>query len=251
MMFFLGTHEPSWLGRTAVPLFVSARRLRRYRTHPRALGPWSLDSGGFTEVSTYGAWKTPAATYAREAEMWQASIGGLQWAAPQDWMCEPPVLQKTGLSVKVHQERSVDSVIELRTIAPKVPWIPVLQGWEVSDYLRHADAYAARGIDLQSEPVVGVGTVCRRQSTKEGAEIVEAVAGLGIAVHGFGFKRTGLAKVGHLLASADSLAWSLNARRSPPLDGCAHGAKGNGSCANCIRWALQWRDQTLSLLEKP
>lgn len=55
-MFYLGTHQPGWLARLSVPLFVSDRRLRVYVTLPRAVAPWALDSGGFTELSTYGTW---------------------------------------------------------------------------------------------------------------------------------------------------------------------------------------------------
>ena len=37
MLFYLGTHEVSWLRRYSVPLFVSARRLRRIKNPPRAV----------------------------------------------------------------------------------------------------------------------------------------------------------------------------------------------------------------------
>ncbi len=63
MRFYLGTHHASWLGRTDVPLFVSRRRLAGIRRLPRALGPWALDSGGFTELSMFGRWRTTAAQY--------------------------------------------------------------------------------------------------------------------------------------------------------------------------------------------
>ena len=61
--FYLGTHEVSWLGRTAAPLFVSHRRLRARRRLPRALGAWALDSGGFTELALNGRWETSPTTY--------------------------------------------------------------------------------------------------------------------------------------------------------------------------------------------
>ena len=54
--FFLGSHRPAWLQRTALPLFLSDRTLRRYRTLPVACGPWALDSGAFTELSQHGTW---------------------------------------------------------------------------------------------------------------------------------------------------------------------------------------------------
>jgi hypothetical protein len=85
--FFLGTHQPHWLG-LGVPLFVSDRRLRRYRTLPRAGTGWALDSGGFTELSTYGHWDagpTPA-EYVARIRRYAVDIGQLAWAAPQDWM---------------------------------------------------------------------------------------------------------------------------------------------------------------------
>jgi hypothetical protein len=59
-------------------------------------------------------------------------------------------------------------------------------------------------------------------------------------MHGFGVKKVGLAKYGHGLASADSMAWSFRARRSPPLPGCTH-----KSCSNCVHFALRWRDELL------
>ena len=51
---YLGTHETSWLSRAGVPLFISHRRLERIRTSlPMAAAPWALDSGGFSEISSW------------------------------------------------------------------------------------------------------------------------------------------------------------------------------------------------------
>lgn len=63
MRFYLGTHMPHWLNDSTVPLFVSHRRLARYRgALPTAATHWALDSGGFTELATVlaGATTTPA-----------------------------------------------------------------------------------------------------------------------------------------------------------------------------------------------
>lgn len=127
--FWLGIHEPSWLERVDIPLFVSRRRLGRLKRLPRAIGPWALDSGGFSELSLHGRFELPPAAYAAEVRRYRDEIGGLAWAAPQDWMCEPAMLARTGLSVDEHQRRTVANYLELRQIAPEIPWIPVLQGW--------------------------------------------------------------------------------------------------------------------------
>ena len=248
MRFYLGTHEVSWLARTDVPLFVQHRRLARQRTLPRAMGSWALDSGGFTELSMHGAWRTTPAEYVAATRRYRDEVGGLDWAAPQDWMCEPFMLAKTGRTVVEHQRRTVASVLELRALAPDLPWVPVLQGWHLDDYLACVDLYVDAGVDLTAEATVGIGSVCRRQSEAEIEDICAALARLGIRLHGFGVKTLGL-RYARYLVSADSLAWSYNARRHPALPG--HTLPGPGrprghkSCANCLTWALRWRDRAL------
>lgn len=49
-LFYLGTHQPQWLGRYDVPMFISRRRLSSRKSLPQARGRWALDSGGFTEL---------------------------------------------------------------------------------------------------------------------------------------------------------------------------------------------------------
>lgn len=244
MRFYLGTHETSWLWRTTVPLFVSRRRLEmRTRLRP-ATCRWALDSGGFTELSMFGRWKTPADRYAEQATSYTEQIGGMDWAAPQDWMCEPFMVARTGLSVREHQERTVSNYLELRALAPDLPIIPVLQGWEPRDYETCRDLYAQAGVDLAAESIVGLGSVCRRQHTTQIAHLISDLAVTGLRMHGFGVKTLGLHQYGYLLVSADSLAWSYRARRSDPLPGCAH-----RSCANCLPFATAWRSRLLDRLD--
>ena len=245
---FLGTHQPNWLGGFDVPLFVSDRRLRDRHTLPVAIGPWALDSGGFTELSTYGEWRTTPAEYAARVRRYQRRIGRLEWAAIQDWMCEPFITAKTGLQVHQHQWRTIDSWYDLNELAPDVPWIPIVQGYEVVDYLRHVDLWRNAGVDLATAPLVGVGSVCRRQGTDQAGRIFAALHEVGVTrLHGFGLKKTGLAKYGHLLTSADSMAWSFDARRKPPLPGCI----GHRNCANCPAYAMRWRAAVLATLDQP
>jgi hypothetical protein len=264
--FLLGTHQPGWLALAGVPLMVSDRRLREYKRLPAAVVPWALDSGGFTELQQFGRWTVAAADYAARVRRYRATVGNLTWAAPQDWMCEPIVIAGgragrvtfagTGLSVDEHQRRTVANLIELRAIAPGVWWLPTFQGYRVDEYLRCAERYAAAGIDLTAEPLVGLGSVCRRQSTVEAEQIITALHAAGVTrLHGFGIKTLGLRRYGHLLASSDSLAWSDDARRrGKPLPGCpAHRADcpprcraHHKNCANCLRYALHWRTKVLA-----
>jgi len=236
--FWLGAHIEGWLATVDVPLFVSHRRLARRVRLPVARGPWALDSGGFTELSMFGAWQTTEVSYGAAVRRYQDEIGGLAWAAPMDWMCEPFMLAKTRLTVEDHQRLTVENYLRLSETG--LPFVPVLQGWTLDDYLRCVDLYARAGIDLPALALVGIGSICRRQNTGQVGLIVSTIAGLGISLHGFGVKVAGLSTYADSLASADSMAWSFRARRSPALPGCTH-----KSCANCLRFALAWREKVM------
>lgn len=244
--FYVGTHQPNWLWTSDFPLFVSHRRLaprRPHRLRPARVA-WALDSGGFTELSMHGRWMTKPDDYAEAVTGYLAHLGRPDFVAPQDWMCEPVMLARTGLSVREHQERTVANFLQLRDLAPTVPFAPVLQGWRLADYETCVDLYTQAGIDLTAQPIVGLGSVCRRQSTIEINTITTALAGAGLRLHGFGVKTGGLHRYGPLLASADSMAWSYAARRSAALPGCTN----HINCANCPRYARLWRATVLAHL---
>lgn len=82
--------------------------------------------------------------------------------------------------------------------------------------------------------------------------IMRTLASHGIALHGFGFKTKGLLQTGNVLLSSDSMAWSLDARRAPPLPGHdkpgPHRRFGHNSCANCQEYALRWRARLFDTL---
>ncbi|MFG1856801.1 hypothetical protein ACGFJT_33545 [Actinomadura geliboluensis] len=241
-LFYLGAHQPHWLWTARFPLFVSHRQLaRRARLRP-AVCRWALDSGGFTELSLHGRWITTPGQYAEAGARYAEHLGMPDFLSQQDLMCEPFMVERTGLSVREHQERTVANYLDLRALAPALPWLPVVQGWTLPDYLHCVELYASAGVDLAALPRVGLGSVCRRQSTAEIGHIVATLAGLGLKLHGFGVKTGGLHRYGHQLASADSMAWSYNARRLPPLPEC----RGHKNCANCLTYATQWRARLLT-----
>lgn len=81
MDFYLGTHQPAWLTKAAVPLFVSHRRLVGRTRLPRAATSWALDSGGFSELSLHGEWQTDPAEYVYWSTATTARSAA--WAGPR------------------------------------------------------------------------------------------------------------------------------------------------------------------------
>lgn len=255
-IFYLGVPEPAWLARTKVPLFVSQRRLSTRKTLPVSAGRWALDSGGFSELTLHGKWVTTPEQYVDDMRRYREQIGNLDWAAPQDWMCEPQMLARTGLTVHEHQVRTVENYLKLRELGPELPIIPVLQGWAEGDYLDHVGMYYEAGVPLAELDLVGIGSICRRQNTIRIASLLytlangptygtsgrrhELFAQTGLKLHGFGVKRAGLLMSADYLRTADSMAWSLQARFEAPLPGHQHQA-----CANCLGYALEWRADLL------
>ena len=145
--FYLGAHRLNWCweGAAAGPLFVNLHLvLPRKGPMLPATADIGLDSGGFDEVARHGGWRWNAAEHARLVTRTCLELGRVRFAAIQDWLCTPPALRRTGLSVVEHQTRTLTSYLELCSLAPAVPWCPVLQGAEPDDYRRHRDAYERR-----------------------------------------------------------------------------------------------------------
>lgn len=244
--FFLGTHQPGWLKRTRVPLFISYARLKSYKTLPRAKSPWALDSGAFSELAHWGRWTVSARQYATSVQTAQEQVGRLEWASIQDWICSPAAVKRTGLSVTIHQQRTINSLLTLRELAPEVSWLPILQGWDVQSYLTHIRMYEQHGIRLKRETLVGVGSLASRQRSDEMVLVLDMLKEEGIKTHAFGLSSSGLRRVKGLIESADSMVWSFIARRRRiKLGNCGDG---HIVCNNCLRYALAWRRQVLARL---
>jgi hypothetical protein len=219
---WLGALEPwwAWEGLAGGRLILSARRILRRRSGGRgrlrrAVVPLFIDSGAFTEVSKHGGWMWPAHDFAKFIAAVAGELGTVELVGIQDWMCEPQIVALTGLSVDEHQRRTVASYLELRRLAPAVPWVPTLQGMTAADYLRCAEMYRDVGVDLEQHQLVGLGSVCRRSRTPEIEAVIAAVkAGLPsrVRLHGYGVKSDGAMLACWGLASVDSMAWSRRAR---------------------------------------
>lgn len=176
-------------------------------------GDWILDSGAFTEVARHGGYWHSVEQYFWQIKRWSV-CGNLLTAIAQDWMCESFVLGRTGLTINDHQRLTIERYDQLMKLNPPAPIMPVLQGYRVSDYLKHLADYGDR---FAPGTWVGVGSVCRRNGNpQEVADILRSIRLLrpDLRLHGFGLKILALedAEVRLLLHSTDSMAWSYPRR---------------------------------------
>jgi hypothetical protein len=247
--FYLGIHQPKWLSEAGVPCFVSLTTIgfrKRLETLPEAKASWSLDSGGYTELSRNGKWVITPEQYVEQVRILRDHVGNMDWAATQDWICAPNIVKETKLSVEAHQKKTIRSYLELKELAPEILWCPMIQGWTEHEYMNCVDMYYQAGVDLHTLPIVGVGSVAGRQRSPVAERIVRRISKHKINVHAFGFKQTGLRNSWDCLTSADSMAWSFRARMSKPLPGCTH-----KTCSNCLKFALRWREEMLGKIDRP
>lgn len=214
MRFFVGLHQPSD-AKNFEAVFVSVNRLRN-RKGPFAVRDWIMDSGAFTTVNKHGGYPESVDEYAGHIKRWSAN-GNLMAAVAQDYMCEPFVIARTGLSIAEHQRLTIERYDALVACDTGDTYImPVLQGYAPADYVAHLAAYGER---LAYGAWVGVGSVCKRNGDARAIESVLCAiksARPDLRLHGFGVKTTALRSglVRSMLETADSMAWSFAARRA-------------------------------------
>lgn len=212
MRFFIGLHQPSDAQHFDA-CFISVGRLRK-RKGPFKVGDWIMDSQAFTTIFMHGGYPYPVEEYAAQIRRWKSN-GDLLAAVAQDYMCEPMMLKKTGLTVADHQRLTIERYDALLRCETGCYILPVLQGYTPDEYVSHIRQYGER---LHPGMWIGVGSICKRNSSP--CLILDVLIAIkqerpDLRLHGFGLKTTALAHgtIRALLHTADSMAWSFAARK--------------------------------------
>ena len=212
MKFYTGLHMPSH-AKYFDRCFISVNRLLQ-RKSDFEVTEWAMDSGAFTRI-TSGIGHMTVEEYADQIRRW-SKCGTLSAAVCQDWMCEPFVLELTGFTVGDHQGLTIERYAALKERITETHIMPVLQGFHPTEYAEHIKAYGGL---LEHGTWCGVGSVCKRNANPGAVlSVLTAVQRErpDLKIHGFGLKETALKNplIRKLLYSADSMAWSMAARRS-------------------------------------
>jgi hypothetical protein len=210
MHFFVGLHQPHDAHQFSAS-FISVNRIKN-RKSPFKVGQWIMDSGAFTEISKHGHYRNSVEDYAHQINRWKDN-GTMLAAVSQDYMCEPFILKKTGMTVRQHQTLTIERYDQLKQLTD-ARILPVLQGYKPTEYTEHVRMYGDR---LKFMQWVGVGSICKRNSDPKAIlDVLRAIHRIrpDLRLHGFGLKTTALAnaEIRSHLHTADSMAWSYAAR---------------------------------------
>lgn len=200
---------------------------------------WIMDSGAFSEINLNGKYTYTAQEYLHCVELHQPKM-----FFNMDYMCEPFVLKKTNLTIKEHQEKTIDNQIKITDLLKlfniKGEFAGCIQGWNINDYINHIDMLKSQRLITDN---MGVGSICRRHSEIEILNILQAIKKEipNIKLHGFGIKTNALKNpiIHKCLNSCDSMAWSFAGRYDKKLCiNCEYPKVIN--CANCYQYMLKW-----------
>lgn len=174
-----------------------------------------IDSGGFYSSMRSGGYTKSNDEYLDYIQKWQP-----QFFALRDYPCEPELLKKHNMTVQYNIKRTVENHLILLNKIESGLWdihgkpIPVIQGWEIEDYLHCIDLFTENGV---TSDYMAIGSVCRRNQTEKIKDVILAVRDnvpLWTKLHGFGVKLTALKDlvIWKALYSVDSGAWDYVAR---------------------------------------
>jgi hypothetical protein len=219
--FYVGLHQPS----DAHHFTHCCIHVGRLGTRQKPLGCRDLlmDAQSFRILELHGDHELAPTEYAAIGMRVSALCDRLTLVC-QDYMCEDYILQKrfehTGVRFTVadHQRLTISRYDALHFHASQrgLSVMPVLQGYAAHEYVDHIRQYGRR---LARGAWVGVGSVCRRNGDPSTIrDVLYAIRRErpDLRLHGFGLKKTALAWgwIRDALWSADSMAWSLNARKN-------------------------------------
>lgn len=181
----------------------STQAFMRKRTWPWRR--WMLDSGGYLMLLRRGDYPWHPDAYLKLVSEMQPT-----WAASMDYCCEPSLTLATNMSTEDRIRASAEMADYLCPRSDSI--FPVLQGLEPEDY-----ALSWQLTEHLRPRIVGIGSVCRRQRTRQIAylcDCLRAIVPRALMKHGFGVKISALKRheVRRFFTSIDTNAWEFWAR---------------------------------------
>lgn len=186
---------------------------------PECLIHIAADCGGFVATKKWGKYRYTPEQYVE----WLDALRP-EWAAMMDYCCENEITSGRPGIVRERQKLTTEMAYKLWEDYREKSWVwvPTIQGWSVSDYVRHVGEMEPLIREMQAFYDergqghifrVGIGTLCARASAEMIREVVMQVAELlpEAQLHLWGVK-LGVFKspvaLPEQVISVDSAAWN-------------------------------------------
>ena len=167
-----------------------------------------IDSGGFSFFKKWGEYPFDLETYLSFIYNLKEQYP-LELCAVMDYPCE---IEANRTKLKTNKDRieaTVRNAVECIDADPNLPWIPVIQGFSLEEYLHCVDLYEQVGIRLD---YIAVGSVCARKGNLHSIRrILTKIRDRTKArLHSFGLSLTYLkdSQIHNAVYSSDSAAWN-------------------------------------------
>lgn len=142
----------------------------RRQSYQKRFGLTWLDSGGYTLLNKYGDYPFSVINYANLVAKLRPN-----YYATMDYPCEPEISRNLGLmSNRDRIQATVKNAITLADWQSQIPgqMVPVIQGYELEEYLYCLDLYDKAGL---ISDYMAVGSMCRRISDEQLGELIPGI----------------------------------------------------------------------------
>ena len=184
------------------------------RTHiPDTVEQVFLDSGGYSFFSYYPDYPFTIEEYINLANIIKDQ-SGITRVVTLDYPCEPDINRSRVSTNEERIQKTVSNAVECIQYDETIPWLPVIQGYTIDEYLYCVDLYKDAGI---TSDYWAIGSICSRKGFpyKIRRIITTLSEALQSKIHAFGISLKYLydPQIFNNIYSSDSAAWVWGATK--------------------------------------
>jgi hypothetical protein len=181
---------------------------------PNSVKRLFLDSGGYSFFTKWGKYPFSVEEYVSFVNTIVNEFPVTE-VAIMDYPCEPDVNRQNLKTNKERIDMTIQNALECIDYDPTLPWVPVVQGYTLQEYLYCIQEYKNAGLYDDDFHLWAIGSLCARKKIGGIRHIITNLSKvIKWPIHTFGMTITALrdAQIFFAIHSSDSGAWSFNAR---------------------------------------
>lgn len=176
---------------------------------PKMVERLILDSGGYAFFSRWGEYPFDLEKYL-ELAYYLRDLHPLYRVATLDYPCEPDINRSQIMTNEERIQKTVSNAVECFHKDNSIPWLPVIQGYTVEEYLYCIDLYNDYGI---GSDYWAIGSICSRKGAPYElrniiTKIKERHQTQKLHAFGLGIPYLSDPQIFNAIYSSDSAAWN-------------------------------------------